>query len=211
MVRTALWLLSEVGVCKSFTKEQHRRAFAGISQADRRMRDLRQYGWIIHTSAEDATLNPSERRLITIGAPVWDLRERKSASKNALSAKLRLTTLSAHNFQCSICGIMAGESYPEASNEAAVLGVATRTVLMPDGSSGRMLAAECKRCKAGIGRVAVDLDQLSKNIASLPSFERSVFMCWAQDGRRNHLDRVWSEFVRLPLEARKQLLRSLVA
>lgn len=37
LVRTALWLLSEVSVGKSFTKEQHRRGFADILQADRRM------------------------------------------------------------------------------------------------------------------------------------------------------------------------------
>ena len=40
MIRTALWLTSEVGVGNAFTKEQHRQAFAGITQADRRLRDL---------------------------------------------------------------------------------------------------------------------------------------------------------------------------
>jgi hypothetical protein len=42
-IRTALWLISEVGVGNSFTKEQHRAAFSGVAQADRRMRDLRDY------------------------------------------------------------------------------------------------------------------------------------------------------------------------
>lgn len=41
MVRAALWLLDEIGEGNSFTKEQVREAFPGVSQADRRIRDLR--------------------------------------------------------------------------------------------------------------------------------------------------------------------------
>jgi hypothetical protein len=47
MIRTALWLVSEIGEGNSFTKEQHRAAFSGIAQADRRLRDLRDHGWVI--------------------------------------------------------------------------------------------------------------------------------------------------------------------
>ena len=64
MIRTALWLISEIGVGNSFTKGQHREAFSGVTQADRRLRDLRDYGWIIDTSAEDVTLNPEEQRFV---------------------------------------------------------------------------------------------------------------------------------------------------
>ena len=38
MVRTALWLISEVGLGNSFTEEQHRAAFPGVAKAGRRLR-----------------------------------------------------------------------------------------------------------------------------------------------------------------------------
>jgi len=78
MVRTALWLISEVGIGNSFTKEKHRAAFSGITQADRRLRDLRAYGWVIHTRSEDLTLNVDEQRFVAVGSPVGRIRHGKT-------------------------------------------------------------------------------------------------------------------------------------
>jgi len=210
MVRTALWLISKVGVGHSFTKEKHRRDFAGVAQADRRLRDLRKYGWVIHTSAEDATLNKNEQRLVAVGAPVWDARERKRVAKTSISAKLRRRTLEKHNYQCCICGIMGGEIYLEPPIETAVLGVSSRTVVMADGASDRMLVAECKRCKAGAARHAIDAQHLVRDITSLSRSERSLFIRWTRSERRNRLDRLWSQFRRLPAEARDQITNTLL-
>jgi hypothetical protein len=210
MVRTALWLISEVGVGKSFTKEKHRRDFAGIVQADRRLRDLRKYGWVIHTSAEDATLNKNEQRLVAVGAHVWNARERQSVVKTAIPAKLRRQTLEKHNYQCSVCGIMGGEIYLEPPLETAVLGVSSRTVVMADGTIERMLVAECKRCKAGAGGQAIDAQHLLRGITSLSASERSLFLGWTRSARRNRLDRLWSQFCRLPAGARNRITNTLL-
>jgi hypothetical protein len=210
MVRTALWLISEVGVGKSFTKEKHRRDFAGIVQADRRLRDLRKYGWVIHTSAEDATLNKNEQRLVAVGAHVWNARERQSVVKTAIPAKSRRQTLEKHNYQCSVCGIMGGEIYLEPPLETAVLGVSSRTVVMANGTSERMLVAECKRCKAGAGGQAIDAQHLVRGITSLSASERSLFLGWTRSARRNRLDRLWSQFCRLPAEARNRITNTLL-
>jgi hypothetical protein len=210
MVRTALWLISEVGVGQSFTKQKHRRDFAGIAQADRRLRDLRKYGWVIHTSAEDATLNQNEQRLVAVGARVWDARERQSVAKTSIPAKSRRGALEKHNYQCSVCGIMGGESYLEPPIETAVLGVSSRTVVMADGTSDRMLVAECKRCKAGGGSHAIDPQHLVREIAALSPSERSLFMHWIRSKRRNRLDRLWAQFHRLPAEARDQITNTLL-
>jgi hypothetical protein len=64
MITGALWLAAEVGEGGVFTKEQVRQAFPGISQADRRIRDLRDYGWVIHTNTDDASLASGEQRLV---------------------------------------------------------------------------------------------------------------------------------------------------
>src|SRR5262245_19015026 len=121
MIRTALWLISEVGVGNSFTKEQHRAAFSGVAQADRRLRDLRDYGWVIHTSAEDATLHPDEQRLVKVGSPVWKREGRKKDSKDAVTAKMRRAVFADSDYQCAVCGIAGGESYPDAPHMTAIL------------------------------------------------------------------------------------------
>lgn len=83
MVRGALWLAREIGEGHIFTKEQVRRTFPGISQIDRRIRDLRDYGWVIHTSSDDARLRIDEQRLVKIGVPVWDSKARRAAAPRA--------------------------------------------------------------------------------------------------------------------------------
>ncbi len=72
MKRSALWLISVVGEGNIFTKEDVKAAFPGISQADRRVRDLRDYGWQIDTNREDITLGQHEQRFVKPGAPVWE-------------------------------------------------------------------------------------------------------------------------------------------
>src|SRR5579871_6280697 len=71
MKRAALWLVDVVGEGGTFTKTQLREAFPDVAQIDRRMRDLRDYGWQIDTNREDADLGPSEQRFVERGAEVW--------------------------------------------------------------------------------------------------------------------------------------------
>ncbi|GGU67871.1 hypothetical protein [Lentzea flava] len=79
MVRVALWLATEVGQGNTFTQKDLRDAFPGVAQIARRMRDLRDYGWVLETSREDPTLSTEELRLTTIGTPVWNAQERRTA------------------------------------------------------------------------------------------------------------------------------------
>jgi hypothetical protein len=79
MMRAALWLVTVVGEGNKFTKQDLREAFPGIAQIDRRMRDLRDFGWIIDTTREDPTLAAEEFRLVQAGVPVWDRNRRVEA------------------------------------------------------------------------------------------------------------------------------------
>ncbi|MDQ0685646.1 hypothetical protein QFZ56_004609 [Streptomyces achromogenes] len=78
LVRAAAWLLQEVGEGGTFTKERLRADFPGIAQIDRRVRDLRDYGWIINTSREDPGLGQAEQRFVKRGLDVWDPEQRKN-------------------------------------------------------------------------------------------------------------------------------------
>jgi hypothetical protein len=209
MIRTALWLISEVGLGNSFTKEQHRGAFSGVAQADRRLRDLRDYGWVIHTSAEDASLNPEEQRLVTIGSPVWEPGARKHEATDSVTAKIRRETFAENDFQCVVCGIAGGEVYPDATHVVAVLSASRKEVTVRGGRKVTMFVSECKRCRAGATTNVIDVVQMLAEIGKLDAGDRAVFRRWSGRGRRGALDRIWADFRRLPAGAKDEVRRVL--
>lgn len=211
MIRTALWLTSEIGVGNSFTKEKHRQAFAGVAQADRRLRDLRDYGWVIHTSLEDVSLNANEQRFVAAGLPVWQPGVRKNTAKNTPTAKRRMAAFAENNYQCIVCGIAGGEKYPDAPQMTAVLSISKRSVSLPDGRTETMLISECKRCRSGAASGSVDIGVLLSRVRSLDGGDKAVFIRWTERGRRGALDRVWSDFRRLSAAAQEEVRKRLRA
>lgn len=205
MVRTALWLIEEIGVGNSFTKERHRHAFSGVAQADRRMRDLRDYGWVVHTNLEDLTLNSNEQRLVSIGLPVWEPGVRKQATATNLTAKMRMEIFSKNDYQCVICGIAGGENYPDSPQTTAVLLVSRSSVVLADGRTEMMFATECKRCRAGSTSGSIDLNQLVDDICDLGKADREVFERWSTEGGREALERVWANYRRLSDVSRSEI------
>src|SRR5688500_10774854 len=83
MIRSGLWLVTVVGEGNIFTKQELRDAFPGVSQVDRRVRDLRKYGWKIYANTEDAQLHTEEQRFVAQGVPVWDQQARRKADAAA--------------------------------------------------------------------------------------------------------------------------------
>ncbi|MEU6745544.1 hypothetical protein ABZ914_04910 [Spirillospora sp. NPDC046719] len=214
MVRAALWLIQEVGEGNTFTKEQLRASFPGVSQIDRRVRDLRDYGWVILANTEDASLTTEEQRFLKAGAAVWDPRERRAAApKNALSAKEIRAVMERDDFLCTVCGISGGEEYPDDPNRTAVLSVTRCTTILPDGREEVLLLTECKRCRAGSPGAPARADELVADIRTLDPVERRRLARWIERNRRvsTPLDRVWSAYRRLPAEARAEVLAELRA
>lgn len=198
MVRTALWMISEVGVGNIFTKEQHRKAFSGIAQADRRMRDLRSFGWVIHTNLEDISLTSKEQRFVTAGLPVWEPGVLKASRNATVSAKVRRQILAAADYQCVACGIAGGEKYPDSSEATAVLSVSRSVFMMKDGRQETGLLSQCTRCAAGDEEQGIGITEVIRQIHDLPTSDLAVFIRWTERGRRDPLDRAWSTFRRLP-------------
>jgi hypothetical protein len=212
MVRTALWLMTEVGVGNTFTKARHRQAFTGVTQADRRLRDLRDYGWVIRTSTEDLTLRPDEQRFVAPGKPVWDRGIRKDAKVDQVTAKQREAAFSESDYQCVVCGIAGGERYPDASHVTAVLSISRREVAMASGEKRTMLVAECKRCRAGgSGAAILDVAAILAQARELDDKDLVVLLRWMESGRRQVLDHLWSSVRRLPLTVRNELRNRLDA
>ncbi|MFF8610198.1 hypothetical protein ACF06X_30290 [Streptomyces sp. NPDC015346] len=207
MKRVALWLVSVVGEGNTFTKEDLRAAFPGVSQVDRRMRDLRDFGWRIDTNREDEELDPHEQRFVKPGDPVWEPgRATRKSGTIAIGAVRRREVLARDGNMCRSCGITPGEIYA-GTYEAAQLDIARREVVKPDGTKATELVTECKRCRVGGRALAVDLGKVLKAAAALDPAERSVLSDWVAADRRefSRLEQIWSDYRSLPEESRAQL------
>ncbi|MFC9280206.1 hypothetical protein [Streptomyces collinus] len=212
MIRGALWLVQEIGEGNTFTKEQIRDAFPGISQADRRIRDLRDYGWVMLTNTEDATLAAEDQRFAKAGVPVWDSAARRAAApQKSVSAKDIQAALARDDYMCTICGISGGESYIDDSNQTAVLSVTRRSAVLADGREDILLVTECKRCRAGSSGSPARADEVLGEVQALDADERRRLARWIERGRRGStaLDRAWNAYRRLPADARDSVRKAL--
>ncbi|MFF9685505.1 hypothetical protein [Streptomyces sp. NPDC014623] len=211
MKRVALWLVAEVGEGEPFTKEALREAFPGVSQVDRRMRDLRDFGWRIDTNREDASLDSHEQRFVKRGDPVWEPgRATRKTGTTAIGAGRRREVLQRDGYMCRSCGIAPGETYAD-TYEAAQLDIARREVLKPDGTKATELITECKRCRIGGRELVADLDRVLREAAALSSIEREVLSGWMEAGERRfgRLEQLWSDYRSLPEESRTHLRKKL--
>lgn len=207
MKRVALWLVSVVGEGNTFTKEELRAAFPGVSQVDRRMRDLRDFGWRIDTNREDAGLDSHEQRFVKPGDPVWEPgRATRKSGTIAIGAARRREVLARDGYMCRSCGITPGETYA-GTYEAAQLDIARRDVVKADGTKATELVTECKRCRVGGRLLTADLEKVLTAAAALGSAERSVLSDWVAADRRefSRLEQIWSDYRSLPEESRAQL------
>ncbi|MGW1812748.1 hypothetical protein ACWCQM_04070 [Streptomyces sp. NPDC002125] len=214
MIRGALWLVQEIGEGETFTKERLRDAFPHVSQADRRIRDLRAFGWVIHTNTEDATLMAEDQRFVKAGVPVWDPASRRAAtSQKAASAKQVQAVLARDGYMCTVCGIGGAEPYLDDSNQTGVLSVTRRNTVFPDGREDVLMVTECKRCRAGFDGQSSHADEVVAEIENLDAADRRRLARWVERGRRGStpLERAWNAYRRLPEDARGEVRQALGA
>ncbi|MER5309625.1 hypothetical protein ABT034_17760 [Streptomyces sp. NPDC002773] len=212
MIRGALWLVQEIGEGETFTKEQLRDAFPGISQADRRLRDLRDFKWVILTNTEDATLMAEDQRFVKAGVPVWDPAARRAAApRKRATAKQTREAYERDGHMCTVCGIGGAEPYIDDSNQTAVLSVTQRLTVLPGGTEEQLLVTECKRCRAGSDGHPARADEVVAAIKDLDPTDQRRLARWAERGRRGStpLERAWNAYRRLPGDARQQVREAL--
>lgn len=128
----ANWLRTQVGLGGVFTKEALRAAFPNVTQIDRRVRDLRGFGWLIDTRREDPSLSASEMRLVKIGDMTGPTR--------GISPRDRRRAMLSAAYTCVLCGAVGGSTYPDAQHIRVTLQVI-------DAGEGRELVVCCARCR----------------------------------------------------------------
>lgn len=208
MVRGALWLLQVIGEGNTFTKNELRDAFPGVSQVDRRIRDLRDYGWVVHSSAEDATLLREDQRFVSAGVAVWDSKARRAnAPTKAISTKERQVVLARDDYMCTLCGVAGGESYPDNAIMTAVLAVSRRMVTSDDGRPKQIFVTECKRCRSGNVPASLAVGDVVEYATELDLDDLRRLVRWMERGRRGttELDRAWSAYLRVPPDERSRV------
>lgn len=219
MVRAAAWLAAVVGEGGIFTKEQLREAIPNVAQIDRRVRDLRDYGWVIEESRMGRDLDTNEQRLVTIGVPVWDPEARRAATPMAISARVREEVFFRDGHACVRCGIAAGEAFDDAPHIRARL---TAGHLYPSSLGGRATASDlvttCQRCNESIQQSThnyLNAQQVMVRIQSLGKPDRARLLRRMESNMRepDRVDNAWREFRQLPgveREAVKAALKKLL-
>ncbi|WP_045746728.1 hypothetical protein [Actinoplanes rectilineatus] len=210
MKRGALWLVQVVGEGNIFTKSQLRDAFPNIAQIDRRMRDLRDFGWKIDTSREDVGLDINEQRFVEQGIPVWEPGKATRTGAPTITANKRRELLARDGYKCRACGIGPGEKYSD-TELAAQLDVARRPVVLPDGRREVQPVIECNRCRIGGRELVADLPDVLSRVAELTMIERKMLVSWIQEGSRRFSDaeQLWADYLTLPADAREAVREAL--
>ncbi|MEU9701973.1 hypothetical protein [Streptomyces sp. NPDC047981] len=199
LVRGALWLMQEVGPGNTFTKNQLRAAFPDTSQIDRRIRDLRDYGWVIDTSREDPSLDQAEQRFVKPGVKVWDPVERKKRARTPVGAATRQAMSRLAGFVCELCG----QSVP---------GLPSGSGLEPHGGGGEAedLMVLCSACNAALTRSG-GVSGLAAQASRLPMRERTRLLAWITMGERPRttIEDIWAQYQQLSASDQQQLARHL--
>lgn len=80
-------------------------------EIDRRIRELRKFGWVIDNYRTDKTLHSSEHRITRIGDDPNDPNNHRKVER--CPAKVRRVVFMRDGQRCTICGIGPGEEYPD--------------------------------------------------------------------------------------------------
>ncbi|MDD9382346.1 hypothetical protein M8Z33_38025 [Streptomyces sp. ZAF1911] len=209
MKRAALWLVAVVGEGNAFTKEEVKRAFPGVSQADRRVRDLRDFGWRIDTNREDLSLGPHEQRFVSQGEPVWEPGKGTRPAASITDTRRR-EVLARDGHHCRSCGITSGETFA-GTYVSAQLDIARRPVVQPDGSTAVEYVAECNRCRVGGRGLTADLNAVLVRLGRLGGMDRKTLTDWVSADAREfaEVERLWADIRTLPADARNKVREAL--
>jgi hypothetical protein len=211
MRRAALWLVQVVGEGNTFTKNQLREAFPEVAQIDRRMRDLRDFGWKIDTNREDVSLEAHEQRFTRRGASVWEAGKGARERSVSITASQRHEVLMRDGHRCRSCGIGPGETYAD-TEITSQLDVARRQVRLPDGKRETHLVIECNRCRIGNRELVAELGDVLAKVKKLPAIEKRMLSTWIERDARafSAVEEVWAAYRTLPAEARGHVRDALV-
>lgn len=176
---------------------------------NRRFRQLRKYGWIVLSSRDVAGLKQDEYRLDQVGSPIW--LGKSQFTKKAISAKVRRQVLDRDGRRCVVCGIGAGEPYPDDPTKHARL---TLGHFVADSLRGvndpANLRTECSRCNEPAKEEAPrseSAEELWPRIRALGRADKARLLKWMEQGHRDRdtIDQLFDQYRCLPAAQRDDI------
>jgi 5-methylcytosine-specific restriction endonuclease McrA len=216
VVRVAAYIAS-IGEGNRFRKLDLFEAVSGVSQADRRMRDLRTMGWKIDNYKVNPNLSPDEYLVRVIGVRI-DQGEKAPAGRKSISGPKRRRILERDGHACQVCGTAAGAEFTDAPGRSAMLSIGHIIPVARGGSDeDDNLRAECQRCNDESRDVSIDPPTAGQvfteavNVGGIR--EKRILWQWMQAGRRvpDAKERVFNSWARLPHAHRLQVMGDLGA
>jgi hypothetical protein len=213
--KLAAWLNFNAKVGDVFTIRQLRQALGGTAgpntqeHFNRRLRNLRKYGWFVLSSRDAGNLKSNEYRLEQIGSPIW-LGKSNYGSKS-ISEKTRYEIFASDGNRCLLCGIGEGEPYPDQPDRFARL---TLGHFVADSFRGpndpANLRTECSRCNRPVkeeARRSESAAELWPKIRSLSRAGKARLFAWIEKGyrQRDIIDTLFDQIRVLPAIQRDQI------
>ncbi|CAD6008546.1 HNH endonuclease [Agreia sp. COWG] len=218
--KIAAWLAFNVEVGETFSMRDLRSAIgAGVPNDDehlnRRLRRLRADGWDIPTTKDDASIGAGMYRLDALG---WHPGAGERPPADSISDGDRRRVLERDGRRCVVCGIGAGEPYPNEPYTSAALTVGHRIprALGGDSKDINNLQAECARCNEPVRhslRSPETIDQLRPDVVNLSREDARKLLSWSVAGHRSRdrVDQIFDRVRQLSVAERMilvELLRS---
>lgn len=196
------------GSVSAITNERIRRA----------LRNLRKYGWIVHSSRDAGDLREDEYRLEQIGAPIWLGKSKHGGTR--VSEKTRRDVFDRDGHRCLLCGIGAGETYPDQPHRRArlTLGHFVADALRGAGDPAN-LRTECARCNEPVKEEAQRSESAAEiwpKVRGRSRADKTRLLTWISNGyrERDAIDRLFDQVRALPAlqrdEIRSRLERSIL-
>lgn len=214
-VRVAEFIAS-VGEGSKFSKMELFNAVPGVSQADRRMRDLREMGWVIDNYKVNPSLKPDEYLLKKIGVRIHEGERRPKSVRKNITGPKRRRILERDGHTCQVCGVPAGMDFPNEPGRKAVLTIGH---IIPNNRGGSddesNLRAECTRCGDQARDITTDppsADSIftrAQHVGGLK--EKKRLYGWMVAGHRTlgDTEAVFNDWARLPYAERLEVMAKL--
>jgi len=206
-----------VGEGNKFSKLELLHAVPGVAQADRRMRDLREIGWVIDNYKGNPSLKPDEYLVRKIGIRI-DLGEqapRKSGRKSVTGAKRR-RIFDRDGNTCQVCFSAGGAEFADAPGLRATLTIGHIIPVARGGSDDDdNLRTECQRCNDESRDATLnppDKGEVLTRIRNLGGrADKGELFQWMVRGSRPLTDkeRVFTDWARLPVSQRLEVMTEL--
>ena len=217
MGQAAWWLAHIKGEGAVYAIGEVRQLWPEHQQIDRRLRDLRDYGWRIDEarSTLNSDLRPDERRLVHIGVAYWDPEARRVGKPEKISAKIRSQIFHRDGHACVRCGIASGEEFADMPGVTARM---TAAHVYPDRLGGKATASDlitaCQFCNEAIRDETpnyLDAAQVQLRVRSLGRSDLERLLNRMRTGRAeaDKVDFVWRAYLQLPAVSREEILADL--